>query len=196
MSRNKLTTSDERFNFFLNNLLDSFHKAYPLKYVTNKKAVNKKWFNNECLKAHRKKQKLYKRYKNSGCPEDKLSYENQNRHFKRLIKRCKQSFTRNLLEDCEGNTKKTWKVINTLLGKSCSKQNLRLQINNEIVSDIGFIANFMNSYFNNVGETHGIKPQLHTYEYKRFLGRRMKDSFAFYDMTLNEMIQILSLIHI
>ena len=26
MSRNKLTTSDERFNFFLNNLLDSFTK--------------------------------------------------------------------------------------------------------------------------------------------------------------------------
>ena len=49
----------------------------------------------------------------------------------------------------------------------------------------------MNTYFNNVGETHGIKPQLHTYEYKRFLGRRMKDSFAFYGMTLNEMIQII-----
>ena len=125
----------------------------------------------------------------TGCPRDKLRYGKQNRNFKKLIKQCKQSFNKNLLENCRGDPKKTWKAINTLLGKTKTMHCIRLLVNDVMISDNDTIANSLNIYFNSVGETYGTKPLLNSFQ--AFLGEREMNSFVFYDITYDEIIQII-----
>ena len=55
-------------------------------------------------------------------------------------------------DKCQGNSKKTWELINELRGKSLSKSNCNFLVKGNLVKDRRIIANEFNRYFASVAQ--------------------------------------------
>lgn len=64
------------------------------------------------------------------------------------IRNLKFSYYRNKFMECQGDQKKTWKVINDVTGRNQNRvKNLKLSINDHLVTDEIIVANELNNYF-------------------------------------------------
>ena len=187
---NSISNPNILYNEFSNNLLNIFENSFPIKKIKKRKITNKRWFNHECISAHKKKISLYKKFQKSRSIYDEYEYKKQNRLYKNLIKHTKNEFHRETVKKCKGNSRQTWKVLNQLLGKCNDKSSICLRINGEIICDARTNANALNKYFNTVGKVHGFNP-LHSDSYEPFLGKKEVDSFFYYDITPDEVVNIL-----
>ena len=66
------------------------------------------------------------------------------------VKYTKKNFFRKLFDQVKNNVKKTWNVINSVLGRKKGKQLFKLNVHVEEVNGEGKIANEFNTYFANV----------------------------------------------
>ena len=62
-----------------------------------------------------------------------------------------------MLEGCN-KSKDLWKIINSLLGKNKARKEIKLKHDGNVIDDNEMAADIMNSYFNQVGHTHGQSP--------------------------------------
>ena len=64
-----------------------------------------------------------------------------------MVKAAKKEYYQKHLLEVKNNVKKTWKVINTVLGRTKTKNLFKLSIDGKEVSDKKEIATKFNSYF-------------------------------------------------
>ena len=140
----------------LSNTLKTVHDYYyPIKTKTIKqKDINKPWINQDLKVLIKEKHKLYSKF-----IRKPISFGDQYRTFRnRLntsIKLAKDDYYKKKLEEAQGNSKATWKILNSIL--KC-KQSKKTYINKLIVNDVEItdqkeIANNLNSFFANIGES-------------------------------------------
>ena len=67
--------------------------------------------------------------------------------LQKIIKTAKQNFHLGQFQECEGDMKKTWKLINELWGKKHTSTKPIFKIENEVVQNRRITANKFNEYF-------------------------------------------------
>ena len=79
----------------------------------------------------------------------KGDYKNYAKLLDKVIKDAKIKYEKDQMESCSNNPKKLWKFINSSLSKKNSINSLN--VNNEKLDNKCDIANYMNTYFCDVG---------------------------------------------
>ena len=67
--------------------------------------------------------------------------------LQKIIKGAKQNFYLGQFQECDGDMKKTWKLINELWGKRHTSTKPIFRIENEVVQNRRIIPNKFNEYF-------------------------------------------------
>ena len=95
------------------------------------------------------KNKLYKKF-----VKKPITYGNAYREFRnnltKLIKTAKNIYHKNKFNNVQGDIKRTWKCINTLLGKAHKQQSIALKIDSIVTTDAQTICNTFNDYFSTI----------------------------------------------
>ena len=96
--------------------------------TTKRNQINNPWFTEELCLSVEKRHKLYKEWKKSiskkkpdGVYELRQKFETYRFHLQKTVKVAKQNFHLGQFEDCKGDMKKTWKLINDIRGKKRKK---------------------------------------------------------------------------
>ena len=126
------------------------------------------------------------------------SFENYRYYLQKIIKAAKQKFHLGQFQECDGDMKKTWKLINELWGKKRVSTKPIFKIENEVVQNRRIIANKFNEYFvslamnlnKNVENDYGvIIDALPTFE--TYLTERCKNSMYIGECSTDEIVKII-----
>ena len=164
--------------------LEIFEKSFPKR--TFKKSVKIKfknpWYNTELIHLNDEKEKNYLNYiRNRSSSYLKKKYiESRNTYF-RKVKLRKREFFQNHLSRVKNDAKGTWKVINSVLGRTKGNQLFKLSCDGREVKNETEIANEFNKYFSKVAIklVNGIPVGTSRKRFDKYLGERNAKSFFF-----------------
>ena len=145
----------DKSNALFKNLLDSeFEKCFPIKQ-SRKTPVGSKWFSKDLKKLLHKKDRLYKQYIATGCPNLKSKYHTVRNLYFHMINAYKKEYFRKKFIQYKCDMKKSWQCINYLLGKSTATQSSNFTLNHQgaSINDPIEISNIFNDHFANVSSS-------------------------------------------
>lgn len=104
------------------------------------------------LASQKEKDRLYRRYKRHPITrrEEFKRYKNA---FTKLTNIARENYIQNLIETSQGNSKKVWKILSNLLGKTKQSNSDSIIIDDEVITDPQTISNAFNNYFNSIPNT-------------------------------------------
>ena len=110
-----------------------------------------KWFDNELVKLRSKRQRLYHKKIKNNTAHNKVAYDEVKKRYEKLIIQKKKSYYQNLIREYNSDMRKTWGVINSLLGKARKKECITsLTIKGTLCDNDQAIADEFNTFFSNV----------------------------------------------
>ena len=146
------TDTDEVYNMFI----DMLSKVYDDVFVmgdskTKRKIIKKPWITVSILKKIRLKNKLFKKYRKNCTDDNKKRYVKVRNNVTKILRCARINYYKLKFQLFKGNMKKTWNMINELLGKCKKNLPSYVTINGIDVHDEKDIANNFNTYFVNIG---------------------------------------------
>ena len=186
---------NNNYNNFIELFLDKYNNSFPLISTYHKRRIkDNPWCTKDIRKLIKKKCKMYKLYIKNPTSYRKNLYKKYRNEVTNKIKLAKKEYYKNKLNNANRNSKKTWDVINTALGKKCNKKTTIkcLKFNNKIIENKKEICNSLNTFFANVG--HDINSSFCDSRESDYL-RHVKnvDSSAFFKpITCKEIIDFVS----
>ena len=94
---------------------------------------------------------LYHRKIKNNTTRNKLAYDDVKKLYEKLIIQKKKIYYQNMIHEYNSDMRKTWGLINTLLGKNKRKEPIKsLNINGVLCDDSQTIANEFNKLFSNI----------------------------------------------
>ena len=193
------------FCTLFNNSVDETCKLIKPK-TTRRNNVNNPWITIGLVQSIKTKHCLYKSWKRTvshknleGDVDKLVKYRSYNKHLKKLIKHAKYSYCFKKFENCNGNMKKTWNLINEIRGK-CKKEIkplFKLDSNRKI-TNFKIIANKFNKYYASLAEsmnnsvtddviTNGLKPP----SFLSYMGKSQESSMFLTDCTDGEILELI-----
>ena len=189
--------------------IDECFKIDPEKFFKSKRnrLVNP-WITNGLIKSVNYKNFLYEKWKKSKNKKNKLGdsdlyekYKDYRKKLKILIKIAKNKFYTSKFDQCKGNSKKTWELINELRGKSNTKSKSSFIINGTVVKERRVIADEFNNYFTSIA--HNLNenaskqwsnnlPIIPIPHFSSFIGKRINDSMFFEPCSNEEVTSIIN----
>ena len=112
-------------------------------------ATSNPWMTAGLRQSIKTKNKLYKKFVRKPITYGD-AYRMYRNNLTKLIRTAKNVHHQNQFKNVQGNTKKTWKTINSILGKSKNSQNIALKINSQLTTDPQTISDHFNEYFSNI----------------------------------------------
>ena len=165
------------------------------------------WITNGLIKSINYKNFLYEKWKKSKNKKNTLGdselyekYKAYRKRLKVLIKITKNKFYSGKFDQCKGNSKKTWELINNLRGKSKTKSKPSFLINGNIVRERRVIANEFNKYFTSIAfnlnenaskDWNNNIPLIPIPHFSSFIGKRINDSIFLEPCTNDEILTII-----
>ena len=164
------------------------------------------WITSGLIKSINYKNFLYEKWKKSKNKKNKLGdqdlydkYKNYRKRLKNLINCAKNKFYSKKFDQCKGNSKKTWNLINELRGKSKTNHKSSFVINGTLIKERRVIADEFNKYFvsvasnlnENVEMCHNV-PIKPIPQFSKFIGKRMNDSMFFEPCSMDEIRHIIT----
>lgn len=166
-----------------------FNKYFPL-IIKHLRAdhYNKPYITPEIKQMIREKNILARR-----CAEKPITFGGEYRRVRnqvtQTIRNAKGNYYKRKLEEGAGNSKKVWKVINSVLGKHKNKQlNDNFIHNNNEINDPQIIADQFNSYFINVGKNLAENIEDSNISFNSYLHNRQESTFTMSPITSDELI--------
>ena len=180
--------SDSERNFLdltciISDVLDKFCPQKKITKVTNR---NKPWISENLKILIKEKNKLHKKYVLRPLSFGD-SYRALRNHTNNCIKVEKKRYYQNLLNKYKNNSKKTWSVLNELLGRRAgANEGAILEVNGEETEDGEVIAREFNKYFSTVTDdiVSSIHPSIHSY--RHYLLGNYQTSFELSPMSSSE----------
>ena len=112
--------------------------------------------------------------------------------MKRKIKVAKNNYYLNKFENCRGDSSKTWKLTNNILGgKNKSKTPHSVIHDYNEITDKNQMCNIFNQYFVNVGQNLASSIQINDTNPINYLGDRLPNTFNFMATTPQEIFNII-----
>ena len=138
---------------FHNLFVKCFDACFPLNFTKSKYSNRKTWLSFGLKSSIKQKNKLYLKSRKYPTSENIKTYKIYRSRLNNLLRKAERDHFDGLLSLYKHNIKKTWHVINNIIGKH-KKDRLvcnKFLINNKIVQDDKEIAENFNNYFINIG---------------------------------------------
>ena len=155
---------------FTTKLIEILDQQAPVKTVTirHKSIINESWMTPGLMPSSRTRNKLYK--KSIGHDKSHIYYTKYIQYRKahnKLKRYARYSYYRDLLEQHRSDIRKTWNIMNSVIGRTRNKSSIpdTFMINNKIESNKQIIAHSFCQYFTNVGKqfADAITPSKHSF---------------------------------
>ena len=138
------------FTQFNTIIFDLYNDCYP--FVTRTIKLNKStnpWMTAGLRQSIKTKNKLYKKF-----VKRPITYGNAYRMYRnnltKSIKKAKNIYHQNKFNSVQGDVKKTWRTINSILGKTNKSQSIALKVNSQLITDSQAISNTFNEHFSSI----------------------------------------------
>ena len=124
--------------------------------IPYKAIIREAWMTPSLIKSSRKKEHLYT--KTLGKPRNSIQFENylKFRNLYNIVwRQAKSQYYKQLLQKYSTDIRKTWKVLNSIIGRTNDKSCIpdTFIVDNSKITDANVIANGFGSYFSNIGKT-------------------------------------------
>lgn len=159
-SNASFTFDESGFNEFagiITNQIDKCFSVDPAQLKSRRNRLTNPWISSGIIASVNKKHFLYQKWKKSTSSKNKFgnqqfyaAYKEFRKKLKGLISLAKKTHYAKRFNDAEGNSKKTWKIINEIRGKTNSKIKASFLIDGKLVEDRRAIANGFNNFFTSV----------------------------------------------
>ena len=107
---------------FSNILTSLFNKHFPLIKQSRKRSKDKKWVNNEVMKASNRKNALYRAWIRSKQATDKLAYLEYKKIYRKILTMAQKSYFQKTFDVGLNSTKAIWGSLNNLITLNPSKK--------------------------------------------------------------------------
>ena len=149
-----MDNTQDAYTSFHNEFINMYNNCFPLKEFKAGYKTRKPWLSEGMKRQIKIKNRLYRRYSRSKCPEHLLIYQKFRNKLQGNMLRAEKEHYEKILEENQGNLKKSWRILKEVINKkkstmSCSK----FFINNKLSSDKNKIADSFNNFFINIGPT-------------------------------------------
>ena len=157
------------FNEYMGTFLELYNTYFPVKeYKIKEKHIGKPNITTvirNSIKERNRLQKLYAKWP--------LTYERQFKKYRNmltsLIRKAKNDYLINTLKEGAGNSKKTWNVVNDLLGRKRNSNSNVFVHQGRNLTDSLHIAEEFNNYFSNLAENLAQRIENFRISYERCL---------------------------
>ena len=157
--KNPTRSIHEEFQLLTDALQQIINDNVPKVKLSKKKTkmLQKPWLTKEIIKLSKIKNMLFKRLVKNNFKDQELhnKYKQLRNKVTHMIHSSKQKHYQKLLLNSTNDTKKTWNVINDLIGKTKTPAQLPEKLNtmDGIIQDPTKIANALNQHFANIGKS-------------------------------------------
>ena len=188
------------YNILENKLTDAINKHTREEEIKLNKHKHKKnpWITVGLIKSIKFRDKLHLKSKTPGLNLEeyqsiKTNIKTYHRIIKQLIRKLKRKYLSNKFDEYKSNIKKTWILINDVMGRA-KKYNTSdvFIINRQEITDPTIIANTFNEFFVNIGSTESSDESTQN-EFKQYLNSEQAyDDFKFDPIANEQIISIIS----
>ena len=123
----------------------------PVKTVRRKR-FGVPWITEEYIQIAREREYYRKKFKTSKLNSDWENFKKFRNRANNLNKRLKREYFQGEFIKCGNDVNKNWKIIKNLLPNKKSEDEIKLVVNEELITDTEKIVNTLNEEFNNVSE--------------------------------------------
>lgn len=117
------------------------------------KRIPNNWYDRSLTKLKNKKERLYKDFLFNRTTANKRAHDKQKYIYEKKLMDKKNEFKTSLFLKYKGDIRKTWSLVNRLLGKSKARVCQSLKIDDSLVTDPKTLSNEFNKYFSKIAET-------------------------------------------
>ena len=179
------------FDNYVFHFLELFNKHFPKTTIKIKENhVGKSYITPAIIKSIKHRNKLQKLY--AKWP---MTYEAQFKSYRNklteVIRAAKHNYYLDKLNKEAGDSKKTWRTVNTLIGRKQSTLPSSLVHNGISVTDPQAVAESFNNYFSSIGNTLTMNSSDLQSSYKNYLPPPVPFSFFLMPTTLAELQSII-----
>ena len=169
-----------------------FDKHFPLitKHI-NDKDVDKPYITQDIKALKIEKNKLARKYAKKPITFGE-EYRNLRNRVTQSIRNAKNNYFKNKLNQCSGNSRKVWKIINMILGRhKHSKLSETFKHNDVELNSPNDIAEHFNDYFIDVGRTLAENINDCNQHFTNYLLQSQDESFSLPPITHDELINVI-----
>ena len=180
----------EAFSKFLNIFDHLYNKHFPIVTKTmTKKSILKPWVTDSLVRKIKIKGNLFKL--SSKGKIDREIYTKFKNILTTQLRQAKANHFDKEFENCKGNVKNTWNIINKNIKSKTKCKNISIQEENRILESSELPDKF-NNYFSNIANelVSNIPPD--NVDFKSFLKDRMPNSFFMSDITNKEIVDAIN----
>ena len=203
--------NESEFNSFANKMTETIDECFKTegKFKPSKRnRLLNPWITTGVIAAIDRKNYLYKIWKKSKSKNNKsgseTAYENykkQRQLVNKAIKNAKSNYYSNKFEAANGNTKKTWEIINELRGKKKGSLKPSFIVDDKLIKDRRVIANEFNKYFTSIA--HNMNGKLNSDvtggavlsdfpSFEQYMDKRITDSIHLSECSSEEIMTIIN----
>ena len=167
-------TVDEAFNTFmmvLNNGLDLF-MPIKTKVIKPKNVIREPWVSKGLLRSVRKCKKLFKTSMISNQKVDKIKYTEYRNQLNKIKRTARHTYYDKFFTENAFNLKKSWKVLNKLIGRTNDKSGIPnfITVNSSKIYNAQDMCNEFNKFFAGIGEKYAKAIPKSKKDFKDYLG--------------------------
>ena len=183
--------SDLAFNNFFQTFNSIFNFYFPLESKkVKKKYISNKFLNDEIKNLIKEKNKMQRKFSKKPLTYGE-EYRKLRNKINKLVRKAKNNYYRNKLNDAVGDSMGTWSVINEILHRpKINKTSSKFNVNGNVISNDKDVANHFNNHFISTGEmlAEGVSGGEVSYDY--FLNEYNESNFNFVPTNQQEIIEI------
>ena len=145
------------FNKVIHESIEECFKIDPKNVKSKRNRLLNPWITSGLINSINYKNHLYNKWKKSKRKNNKcgdqnlyLKYAEYRTKLTDLIRVAKAKFYSKQFDQCNGNSKKTWTLINELRGKKVNKLNSSFLIDGKVIKERRIIADEFNKYFTSI----------------------------------------------
>ncbi len=143
--------ADTAYNSQINAMTDSIHCTIPVKAIVCSTKDHNPWLTKRILKSINQKNKLCKCYIKNPSIKYKERFSQFRNKLTHIIRKSKRDRYTGRINSTQGDSKKTWQVLNEVLGRG-RKGTVLPDTNGNTSKDINDLTNSFNNHFVSLGE--------------------------------------------
>lgn len=136
---------ESAYENFMKKFTNIYYSSFPLKTFKQPKKARKPWVTGEMLKLIKKRDKLYRKFIQTKDPDALREFKGFRNHVTKELRASKRQYYITIFESAAKHSKDTWKIINSLLGRSPKPITKIVKGNCEFTKTD--LANAFNDYF-------------------------------------------------
>ena len=180
------------YSMFFNDYVKIYDKSFPLKSFKQGYKTRKPWLTEGLKTSIEKKNKMFRRCKQSHDPELERNYKIHRNKLNSLLHIAEKEHYNTLIEANKNNLRKSWRILKEIINKKkSSSSSSRFMVNNKIVTDKNEISNGFNSFFTNIGPTLAEKIPSVNRSSTSFMKNRVLESMFLTDVVDDELMGII-----